>query len=173
MLLSLWLPVGGVADDKHPLDPLDLSSPRATLNSFLTTGDAFFSLLHDEYWHTPSRAAAAHLSDSIAPLERTLDLSEIPPAARFELGRDVDSLTRDVAVGGESDCALFQADFDAGDFVKMVCQLLALCFDGVFLRRGRSRSKGGTPIAATPFEKNNTGAFVAESGQIDPGGRGR
>jgi hypothetical protein len=32
----------------HPLEPLDLSSPRAILNSFLKTGDAFFRVLRDE-----------------------------------------------------------------------------------------------------------------------------
>ena len=42
MLFALWLPIVGVADARHPLEPLDLSSPRATLNSFLTTGDALY-----------------------------------------------------------------------------------------------------------------------------------
>ncbi len=88
MLLALWLPVDGLADDRHPLEPLDLSSPRATLNNFLTTSDALYSLLRDNYWHAPSRAASYRLSDSIASLERALDLSEFPPAARFQLGRD-------------------------------------------------------------------------------------
>jgi MscS family membrane protein len=88
MLLALWSPVAGVADTGHPLEPLDLSSPRATLNTFLTTGDAFFHLLSDEYWHAPSRAAAERQADATARLEHALDLSGIPPAARFELGRD-------------------------------------------------------------------------------------
>jgi MscS family membrane protein len=88
MLLALWSPVAGGADAAHPLEPLDLSSPRATLNTFLTTGDAFFQLLRDEYWQAPSRAAVDRLHDFNTRLERTLDLSEVPPAARFELGRD-------------------------------------------------------------------------------------
>ena len=88
ILLVLCLPVKGVADDAHPLEPLDLSSPRATLNDFLTASDAMFTLLRDDFWHTPSPAAAYHLSDSITPLERTLDLSGIPPASRRDLGRD-------------------------------------------------------------------------------------
>ena len=89
ILLLLCLPVTGVADDAHPLDPLDLSSPRATLNDFLTASDAFFSLLRDEeHWQAPSRATAYRLSDALTPLERTLDLSEIPPASRRDLGRD-------------------------------------------------------------------------------------
>ena len=42
MLLVLCLPVISVAADNYPLEPPDLSSPRATLNSFLTTGDRFY-----------------------------------------------------------------------------------------------------------------------------------
>ena len=30
---ALWSPVAGVADTGHPLEPLDLSSPRATLDA--------------------------------------------------------------------------------------------------------------------------------------------
>jgi MscS family membrane protein len=88
ILLALWSPIAGAADAGYPLEPQDLSSPRATLNTFLTTGDAFFQLLRDEYWQAPSRAAADRLHDFNTRLERTFDLSEIPPAARFELGRD-------------------------------------------------------------------------------------
>jgi len=40
ILLALWSPIAAMADAGHPLEPLDLSSPRATLNSFLTMGDA-------------------------------------------------------------------------------------------------------------------------------------
>ena len=53
ILLALWSPV---ADAAHPLEPLDLSSPRATLNSFLTMGDATYQLLSDAYWHGIPRA---------------------------------------------------------------------------------------------------------------------
>ena len=48
--LALLAPSVALADAEHPLEPLDLSSPRATLHSFLMTGDAFFRLLRDEYW---------------------------------------------------------------------------------------------------------------------------
>jgi hypothetical protein len=41
-------PCMAMAAAGHPLEPLDLSSPRATLNSFLKTGDAFFRVLRDE-----------------------------------------------------------------------------------------------------------------------------
>jgi MscS family membrane protein len=88
MILALWSPLTGLAQTTHPLEPQDLSSPRATLNNFLTTGDAFAYLLSEEYWDSPSRVTAARVHDLIAKQERTLDLSEIPPAARTEMGRD-------------------------------------------------------------------------------------
>jgi MscS family membrane protein len=88
LLLVLWSSVASATDTSHPLEPLDLSSPRATLNSLLTTGDAYFRLARDEHWRTPSRAIADRLHVMGVEAERTLDLSEVPPAARFEIGRD-------------------------------------------------------------------------------------
>ena len=89
MPIALWLSIAGAVDDRrHPLEPLDLSSPRATLNSFLATGDDYLRLLNDEYWETPSRANVARLHEMGTRAERTLDLSETPPAARFDMGRD-------------------------------------------------------------------------------------
>jgi len=88
LLLVMCLPVAGNADARHPLEPLDLSSPRATLNTFLMTGDDYLRLVRDEYWDTPSRQAAARLHEMGARAERTLDLSAAPPAARFGMGRD-------------------------------------------------------------------------------------
>jgi len=73
---------------EHPLEPPDLSSPRATLNTFLTTGDAYLRLLREQYWETPSRATVARLRALGARAERALDLSQTPPAARFDMGRD-------------------------------------------------------------------------------------
>ena len=88
MLLTLHSPVTAMADESHPLEPLDLSSPRATLKSLLTTGDAMLLVLRDEYWDDPSPAVTARLVELAAEAERTLDLSAISPAARFEMGRD-------------------------------------------------------------------------------------
>jgi MscS family membrane protein len=89
LLLVLWTTVAGAAGDAgHPLEPLDLSSPRATLNSFLATMDDYFHLLTEEYWESPSRAVSGHLREIAARAERTLDLSKTPPAARFDMGRD-------------------------------------------------------------------------------------
>jgi MscS family membrane protein len=86
--LALLAPSGALADATHPLEPPDLSSPRATLNTFLTTADAYFHLVSEEYWDTPSRQTVDRLHELGARAERTLDLSEAPPAARFEMGRD-------------------------------------------------------------------------------------
>ena len=61
LLLMLWSPFNVPADSLHPLEPLDLSSPRATLNSFLKMGDATYQLISDELWQTPSRADSDRL----------------------------------------------------------------------------------------------------------------
>jgi len=86
--LTLCLPIAALAGAVHPLEPVNLSSPRATLNSFLTTVDAGYQLVRDEYLQTPGDTYHDRLADSVIRLESMLDLSGIPPAARFELGRD-------------------------------------------------------------------------------------
>jgi len=88
MLLALWSPSAGAAEATHPLEPADLSSPKATLSHFLTTGDAFSRVLRDEYWDAPSRASVDRLGEFQIKQQRLLDLSGIPPAARLELGVD-------------------------------------------------------------------------------------
>ena len=119
MLLVLCLPVISVAADNYPLEPPDLSSPRATLNGFLTTGDRFYQQIRDEYWHAPSRAAVDRLDDFNARLESMFDLSGLPPAARFELGRDAvvylyEVLSR-IELPPEADIPDAVAYADAGD----------------------------------------------------------
>lgn len=86
--MVLRSPTAGVAETRHPLEPLDLSSPRATLNSFLSAGDAYYQMLSEKCWDAPSRAAAASVHELGKELERTLDLSEIPPAVRAEVGHN-------------------------------------------------------------------------------------
>lgn len=76
------------ADTQYPLKPPDLSSPRATLNTFLITSGEFSGLLHEEYRDVPTRAGFLRKLEFERKLERMLDLSSIPPAARRELGRD-------------------------------------------------------------------------------------
>jgi len=89
LLLSLWLSTAAWADSNHPLEPTDLSSPRATLSSFLATGDATFKHIRDEHWKESSRVAEEHLRKFNVSLHRMLDLREFPPAARYDFGRDV------------------------------------------------------------------------------------
>jgi MscS family membrane protein len=67
---------------------MDLSSPRATLQSFLSTGDALLRLVSQEHWDAPSRSAAKRIRQDESKLARTLDLSQAPPAARFDVSRD-------------------------------------------------------------------------------------
>ncbi|VGO23463.1 mechanosensitive ion channel family protein [Pontiella sulfatireligans] len=73
---------------EYALEPMDLSSPRATLDNFLTTADAALVLMRDEYWENPTPAVAERLHAQSTEGARALDLSEIPPAARYEFGRD-------------------------------------------------------------------------------------
>ena len=88
ILLSLLLPTAAMADSKHPLEPLDMSSPRATLNSFLTTGDVLFKYVHEEYWGNTNSVAEDRLHNLNTALHRMFNLREIAPAARYDLGRD-------------------------------------------------------------------------------------
>ena len=78
LLLLLWSPVAWAADAGYPLEPPDLSSPRATLNTLLTAGDAYLRLVRDEYWDNPSSAVADRLHEIGLEAESTLDLSKVP-----------------------------------------------------------------------------------------------
>jgi MscS family membrane protein len=88
LLLSVVAAPALHAAGSGPLEPVDTSSPRATLNSLLTNVDKVLTVLNGEYRHAPSRELA---SRSVVPVERalaTLDLSETPPATRVESGLD-------------------------------------------------------------------------------------
>jgi MscS family membrane protein len=73
-------------DSIHPLKPLDLSSPRATLTTFLDGGDAVGTYLVRDYLRSPSRAKFDHLFSLAGPVVNCLDLTEVPPAARRKAG---------------------------------------------------------------------------------------
>lgn len=88
MMLSLGFPPSVTADTQHPLEPLDSSSPRASLNTFLTTGDRVLSLIRGQHWDNPSRESSDHLRALVADMQSALDLSETPPSARWDVGRD-------------------------------------------------------------------------------------
>ena len=80
---------GAFAENKpHPLEPLDTSSPRATLSSFLAEVDQAWRVYRDEYWHAPSNELSTRINHISARALRTLDLSQVAPSARVEVGYD-------------------------------------------------------------------------------------
>ena len=74
-------------EQAHPLKPPDRSSPRAALKTFLDSGDAVAAYLARDYIPSPSRARFDHLVSLGEILLQSLDLSEVPPAARQKTGR--------------------------------------------------------------------------------------
>jgi MscS family membrane protein len=78
--LVMVMLVGG-ANARPPLEPVDTSSPRATMESFLTLTDQAAQRLV-EYRNTPSPATQRALSQSLAKGWRLLDLSQVPAASR-------------------------------------------------------------------------------------------
>ncbi len=94
-----WLPIwlmlclmAGIAcgqEPAYPLQPPDRSSPRATLKTFLDSGDALSAFLAGEYLTTPSHAEFQRLIALGQAPVNCLDLSETPPAARLKAGRAV------------------------------------------------------------------------------------
>ncbi len=73
-------------DPTHPLKPVDLSSPRATLKTFLDAGDAVGAYLARDYLPSPSRTKFDHLFSLAGPVVKCLDLTEVAPAARRKTG---------------------------------------------------------------------------------------
>ena len=70
-----------------PLKPLDRSSPRAALKTFLDSGDKLGALIGNDYLESPSRAKFHRAILQSDVLLRGLNLSEIPVAARKMTGR--------------------------------------------------------------------------------------
>jgi MscS family membrane protein len=73
-------------DPAYPLKPLDRSSPRAALKTFLDSGDALGEALVREYLPSPSRAEYHRVFSLAEQLVDGLDLSQVPPAARRKAG---------------------------------------------------------------------------------------
>ncbi len=94
---QLWAMPANAAGEENPLRPIDTSSPRATLQGFLEFMNEGFGKgvgLLDSYlassnpYLTPEQMAAIH--DSIhlqESAQRSLDLSELPPAIVHETSR--------------------------------------------------------------------------------------
>jgi len=78
------------------------------VNTFLTTGDAFFQLLRDEHWQAPSRATVDCVYDFNAKLERMLDLRGFHPRHVIACMRSSDpgqSLSRIISIR-KHDCSM-------------------------------------------------------------------
>lgn len=70
-----------------PLKPADRSSPRAALKTFLDTGDAAGEFIAHEYIPSPSRANFHRGVLLGRELMQSLDLSQVPPGARFKVAQ--------------------------------------------------------------------------------------
>ena len=88
-----WLPLAfllGAAiahgQQDHPLRPADRSSPRAAIQTFLASGDAFGEFVAHDYLPSPSPSRYDHLIVLADKTIQSLDLSEIPSAARKKEG---------------------------------------------------------------------------------------
>ncbi len=75
-------PAGG-----NPLEPLDLSSPRSTLLSFLTRGEEFTSA-YNSYETSPSFSTQRLVNFEIQRLSQALDTRKIPPAEQGYLVKE-------------------------------------------------------------------------------------
>ena len=76
-------------DQANPIKPPDLSSPRATLKTFLDSADAVGAMLTRGYLKSPSYSKFEELGALVKPALNCLDLSEVPPAARPKTSRAV------------------------------------------------------------------------------------
>jgi len=74
-------------DPVHPLKPPDRSSPRAALKTFLDSGDAVGMYLAREYLPAPTHAKFNQLIALSETTLYSLDMSEVPQAARVKRGR--------------------------------------------------------------------------------------
>jgi MscS family membrane protein len=94
-LFFLSIIVAGTASAWHPLEPLDTSSPRATMATFLNVTDEVASR-YLAYVSSPSRdtfKAAWSLRPKYTGL---FDLSNVPPASRAKVGAETFTLIWDV-----------------------------------------------------------------------------
>ena len=76
----------------RPLEPVDTSSPRATLTSFLDEIEGLWRLFRDDYWDAPSYEVYTRIINKAAKVLRTMDLSEVAPSARIEVGHEAATL---------------------------------------------------------------------------------
>ena len=80
---------------KHPLEPADTSSPRATLASFLRLTDEFAPVYH-AYRESPGPATQSALRPALEKVIRLVDMSEIPVATYREVSAELTILLWEV-----------------------------------------------------------------------------
>ncbi len=86
--LLLFGSQSSLADDRYPLEAMDLSSPGNTINSLLTNLDEAWTVVRDDYRLDQSRDHKQQLFAAVGRAMKTLDLSQTAPSARFEVGLD-------------------------------------------------------------------------------------
>lgn len=72
-----------------PLKPVDRSSPRTALNTFLESGDELAMFLSKTYLPSPSRENFNSAASIAEKFIKSLDLSKIPPATQMKTGRNI------------------------------------------------------------------------------------
>ena len=90
--IMLWGAGYAKADAEHPLEPVDTSSPRATLTGFLDEMDGIWGMFRDEYWDSPGYELYKGIENRAGRVLRTLDLSGVAPSTRIEVGYEAATL---------------------------------------------------------------------------------
>jgi len=70
---------------EHPLEPLDIASPRATLQSLVSQARKL-DTIQVEYWRQPTEKNYHRALAELAKTRRLFDLRDVPPANRNEVG---------------------------------------------------------------------------------------
>ena len=83
--LLLLLVIACTAGAGHPLEPINTSSPRATFESYQSVTEEA-ARLYTEYHDAPSPATQEAFLRIEDKAIRLLDLSQVPPAVRTEVG---------------------------------------------------------------------------------------
>jgi MscS family membrane protein len=86
LVLLLFASIASGQERVHPLQPPDRSSPRATLKTFLDSGDALARFAAEVYLPSPTREEFVHMSSLIRTPIQCLDLSNEAPSARSKIG---------------------------------------------------------------------------------------
>jgi MscS family membrane protein len=87
-LLLLFSTVEACADARHPLTPLDTSSPRATFESFFALTEEAAQRI-SEYRASLDRATQAPVFRNAEKAKKLFDLHGLPPAAQREVAADM------------------------------------------------------------------------------------